>query len=517
MIVGSDDRCYPIIGYSQRGSFDDSRLPPNTAAWLEQCTQEIASGIRNNAPENEHSKKLWSKLLSDSICNATSSKSDSYLLASTWEQGDGYNRYCPVMNGNHVVVGCVATAMAQIIRYHQYPSRGFGQKSYLHEAYGQLGVDFDTVDYDYSIMPDEVWYGSADEAIDMVSRLCYHCGVVVNMTYQYAGHSNGSGAQNSRFSEGLRHFGYTDVKYYERLSLNNDSLWCALIENEIDNLRPIEYSGFGDDGGHAFVLDGYNGNGQYHFNWGWGGYCDGFYSLTTMCGFTSNHSMNIHIQPSGWDGHLDRFYVSTNGNGNGTSWNEANKNLEAAITLNSLVSRDIWIKEGTYYGNMDNDYAFLITNPVSLTGGFAGHETAANQRNAELHPVIFDGQGQHGILYARLNSSNAKNIRITDITFQSGYSSKGSCVNLKGQVIGNYLIVRDCLSDSGSIVNLSDCKLRMCIFEDNQAPTICRLDGATLRQSLVKNNNAGRVLDLEGRGRVVNSDIVGNTIILPEF
>lgn len=510
VIVSADDRCTPIIGYSMNGSYDECRLPTNMAAWMEGCAKEIEAGIRDHAPENLTFKKLWNELLS-AAPTTLSPKSDTFLLTSTWEQGYGYNEYCPVMDGYHVVVGCVATAMAQIIRYYQYPTRGFGQKMYVHEAYGQLGVDFDTTDYDYSLMPDELWYGSDDDEIDMVSRLCYHCGVVVNMTYRFSGHTSGSGAQTDRLPEGFRHFGYTDVEYYERATMNNDTRWVELIRNEIDNLRPIEYSGSNDDGGHAFVLDGYNNDNQYHFNWGWGGYCDGFYTLTTMCGYTSNHTMNINIKPSGWDGHLERFYVSTDGEGDGTSWEEANKNLGAAIKLNSLVDRDIWIKEGIYSGDTTADYALNITNRVNIVGGFAGTETAANQRNAQLHPVIIDGRGERGLLKARLFNNSNKTIKITDLTLMNGHRVNGSCVDMAGSVTGNYLIIRNNWSDTGSIVSLDECKMRMSIIEDNEAPTICQLTDATLRQSRVNNNDAERVMDLNGQSRVVNSDIVCNT------
>jgi len=511
VIVSADDRCTPIIGYSANGAYEEGRLPANMVVWMDECAKEIENGIRNNAPENETTKKLWNQLMEQTSSDSPSSKSNSYLLTSTWEQGYGYNRYCPIMNGRHVVVGCVATAMAQIIRYYQYPSRGFGYKSYVHEAYGQQAVDFDTTEYDYSLMPDEVRYSSSDAVIDMVSRLCYHCGVTVNMNYQHAGHTDGSGAQTDKLPDAFRHFGYTDVEHYTRSNMNNDSLWAALIRNEIDNLRPIEYSGFNDGGGHAFVLDGYNSQNEYHFNWGWGGYCDGFYTLTTMLGYTGNQTMAINIKPSGWDGHLEHFYVSADGNGDGTSWEEANQNLGAAVKLNSLVSRDIWIKEGTYHGDTNADFAYTFTNAANVVGGFAGTETAANQRNAALHPVILDGQNQRGILKARLSNNTNQKIKLTDITLQNGYSEKGNCIELNGQVMGNYLIVRNCQSDSGTVVGLSECKVRMSIFEGNQAPIICLLDEAVLRQSLLNNNNSERVVDMKGRSRVVNSDIVGNT------
>jgi hypothetical protein len=343
----------------------------------------------------------------------------------------------------------------------------------------------------------------------MVSRLCYHCGIVVKMEYQHAGHTTGSGAHTSNVPEGLTYFGYTDALHYSRINVNNDSLWDAMIRNEIDNRRPIEYSGFGDDGGHAFVLDGYNDNHQYHFNWGWGGYCDGFYTLTTMVGFTNNHEMVINIYPSGWDGHLSHFHVSPNGEGDGTSWNNANGNISAAMKLVKLNDRDIWIKEGVYYGDTTAQYAFNFTNTATILASFAGTETNANQRDPENHPTIFDGQGQRGVLHAEANSSSSNQLKIYDITIRNGFSHDGFIVNIGGDVLAKRLTIRDCRTESGSILYEHSGRIIAATIYRNQSPTICQLSGGALRQSLVFNND-GDAVSMQSSGRVINCDITSN-------
>ena len=516
VIVSADSRCTPIIGYSMNGSFDFDRLPANLKGWLEGCAEDIQRGIRADAPENKEMQELWNGLANGDFTPSPSPKSDEYLLTSTWEQGSGYNNYCPVQDGVHVVVGCVATAMAQIIRYHEYPTRGFGHKSYIHSTYGQQAVDFDTTDYDYSLMPDRIYRSTPASQKDMVSRLCWHCGVVVNMNYQNPEHTSGSGAYTNNVPEGLMHFGYTEAVCYSRNTLNNDSKWRKMIRAEIDNLRPIEYSGYGDGGGHAFVLDGYNDNNQYHFNWGWGGYCDGFYALTTMVGFTGSHEMVVNIKPSGWDGHLSRFLVSANGHGDGTTWDEANSDINAAVKLNTLTSRDIWMKEGTYYGDTTDSYAYRFNNCATILGGFAGTETTANQRNAKNHPVVFDGQGRRGILYSRINYSGNRQLKICDISMTNGYSEKGSVIDLSGDIAVNRVAVSNCQSDSGRIISMSDCRLVATTFEGNRAPVVCQLNDAIIRQSLIANNDADAVR-LDGRSRVVNCDIVSNRGIGAKF
>ena len=233
VLVSADDRCTPILGHSSNGIFVTDSLPANMASWLDDYTSSILSGIEANAPSNPETTKQWSLLLQSPGALA-SPKSDDFLLTSTWEQGSGYNNYCPVMsNGSRAVVGCIATAMAQIMRYHGYPSRGFGKKSYLHTAYGTLAVNFDTSEYDYTLMPDKIRRSSTAAERDMVSRFCYHCGVVVDMIYEHPGHTTGSGSFTRLVPEGLLYFGYTETSYLTYNSTNDIVVWKQAIRNEI--------------------------------------------------------------------------------------------------------------------------------------------------------------------------------------------------------------------------------------------------------------------------------------------
>lgn len=508
VIVGADDRCVPIIGYSCNGSYQTNALPANMKSWLEECSTSIATAIADNAPENGEMLKRWKELTSSNIPAAA--KDDSYLLTSTWEQGWGYNKYCPQMNGEPVVVGCVATAMAQIIRYHQYPSRGFGYKSYGHVAYGQQAVNFDTTEYDYTLMPDHIRWRSTDEEIDMVSRLCRHCGISVNMNYQHAGYTEGSGAQTAKVVDGLVHFGYTDAKLMTRTDVN-DSIWISTIRNEMAHLRPIEYAGHSYDGGHAFVLDGFNDQNEAHFNWGWGGYCDGFYSIHTVMGYASNQQMVYNITPSGWDGHLERFYVAADGNEGGTSWEHPNNNIEAAVKINTLINKDIWIKEGIYYGDTTAQYAFTFTNMANIYGGFSGTETSLGQRNPKEHPTIFDGRGSRAILSARCPLSTNRLLRINDIILQNGYSPDGSIVVLKNVESANNMTIRNCQCDSGSILDINATLVLHTILYGNQSKNTISINNGSLRQSLIHHNQSRNTLLLNGDGTVYNCDIVNNS------
>lgn len=508
VIVSADTRSVPILGYSFNGNFVRENLPGNMEEWLEGYRTEIERGIAANAPEDGLASSQWKRLLDGSYTGLPDAKDDDFLVTSQWEQGSGYNMYCPVWNGEHVVVGCVATAMAQIIRYWQYPTRGFGQSRYVHSHYGQQAVNFDTVDYNYSLMPDKIRRTTSNAQRQMVSHLCYHCGITVKMNYQNPDHTTGSGAHSRDVPDALKHFGYVEAVLYERDRTNNDDLWDSLIRVEIDARRPIYYSGSGPDGGHAFILDGYDNQHRYHFNWGWGGYCDGFYTLTTMQGFTLGHEMVINIKPSGWDGHLSRFYISPDGNGGGVSWAQANNNIHAAWVLSSLVGKDLWMKEGVYYGDTMAAYAFSFSGHGNVYGGFAGTETALSQRNVQQHPTILSGRGRQQVLSAKFSSSGT--LKLSDITVADGYSHAGSCVLLSGESVqADGLTIRDCVSDSGVVADITGSLVRYTQVKGNTAPVICHLSSARMRQSLV-NNNDGDAVYLTSRARLVNSTIASN-------
>lgn len=508
VIVSADTRCTPVLGHSENGIFIPEEAPSNLLGWLENCRSNIEEGILADAPENPAAAKSWQALL-DGTATAPESKSRDYLLTSTWSQGYGYNKYCPVMDGSNVVVGCVATAMTQIMRYHRYPTRGFGFKQYSHEVYGIQAVDFDTTEYDYDLMPDEVSWYDDDDVIDMVSRFCWHAGITVQMEYQHAGHTDGSGAQSQRVPAALTHFGYTRAHYSDKSDCA-DEQWRAMIREDIDAGLPIYYSGHGNSGGHAFVLDGYNNHDEYHFNWGWGGYADGFYSLTTMQGFTNGQGMVTRIIPSGWDGHLAQFHTSPNGHGGGTSWDDCNSDFDAAVVLAQLNKRPIWMKEGTYYGDTAAQYAFSITAPISVIGGFAGTESSSNDRTPRLHPTILDGRGSHGILYASCASRPNADLVLNSLVLQNGYSAGGSILQLRNNgVHADEIEIRQCASDSGCIAHIQDCRVRYSRIYGNSAPVIISNSGAALRQSLVANND-GHALKLDSDARIVSCDIVSN-------
>ena len=299
IIISADDDAFPILAYSFTGSFDIDHIAPATLAMLESYQKQIVEIQTKHLKADENIATQWQSLLSADYTEKGVTSVDP-LLITTWRQGLYYNPDCPVDGDGpdgHALVGCVATAMAQIMKYHSYPAQGTGSHSYYHEDYGTLSADFGNSTYDWASMPNNAsGYNTA------LAQIGSHCGISVDMNYG----PDGSGASTSLVAIAL--VNYFDYKTSAQMKWKEDyssAQWDNLLINEINNNRPMEYRGSGPDGGHAFVLDGYQGasNNHFHFNWGWGGSSDGYYYLSNLNpgGYTFNDYQGaiIGIEPNG--------------------------------------------------------------------------------------------------------------------------------------------------------------------------------------------------------------------------
>ena len=278
ILVAGDDMLSPILAHSEGNPFDPE--VPAVAALLtclEQRLEALAAEGASSSPE-------WAALFTGSASAPLDGAALGPLLTSTWHQQDPYNRQCPIDidDGRRCIVGCVATAMSQVLRFHNHPARGNGSHSY--EWDGQtLSADFET-DYDWANMPNYLASYSTQEEIDAVAQLCYHCGVSVDMNY-------GRGASSAYAIDILpafvRYFLYDPAIRYIRRSSYTDVEWFDCMEVEIGASRPVVYTMTNDLWqGHAIVLDGTDDTaGMYvHLNMGWGGTSDGWYSITDFPG-----------------------------------------------------------------------------------------------------------------------------------------------------------------------------------------------------------------------------------------
>ena len=277
ILISGDDVASPVLGYVLSGSFDYEKIPDNFSKWIEGYKSQISYAIYNKLEANDHIKETWISLIAGSIENTTdNTKNVAPMCTTTWSQSPYYNAQCP--GGS--VTGCVATAMAQVMKYWNHPAQGSGMHSYNHQTYGTLSANFGSTTYQWSQMPNSI--NSSNSAI---ATLMYHCGVSVDMNYS----PNESGAwvveddspvcAESAFKN---YFGYSNTLHGEKRENYSTSQWTNMLKGDLDAGRPLVYAGFGSGGGHAFVCDGYNDGDYFHFNWGWSGLYNGFFHIDAL-------------------------------------------------------------------------------------------------------------------------------------------------------------------------------------------------------------------------------------------
>lgn len=276
-IVSGDDRMPEVVGYSAQGTYDPDHLPANYVGFMKAYQETVEALLKGDAQ------------VSGGLAEARQWRAERVGTAAVapllggikWNQRAPYNNMCPLYDGtNRSVTGCVATAMAQVMMYHQYPKALKATiKAYTTKSKG-IGIpeisSGATYDWD-KMLPDYSQSDYTSAQADAVAKLMYHCGAAVKMDY---GPSSGANVTPAILAT---YFGY-DADLMQDLTRTCFSLqqWMTLIDNELKAKRPILYSGQSSDKGHEFVCDGSDGKGLYHINWGWGGYQDGYFDLTIL-------------------------------------------------------------------------------------------------------------------------------------------------------------------------------------------------------------------------------------------
>ncbi len=275
VIVSADDRATEILGYSDAGSFDADNLPDNFRYWLGGCADELeALAATPESATVSQSVELPAR---------STGKTVAPLLGSIlWDQTDPYNSLCPnIGNGERAAVGCVATAMAQIMGYHQWPKKGIQTLpgyTTASRSYKISRIPLSEMTYDWSLITPVYTSESTEAEKAEVAKLMYHCGVSVKMDY---GPSSGAISLNVPNAL-INYFGYNASMKALMRDYYTKTEWESIIRKELDESRPVYYYGSGSDGGHAFVCDGYDANGLFHINWGWSGMSNGYFALSGL-------------------------------------------------------------------------------------------------------------------------------------------------------------------------------------------------------------------------------------------
>jgi hypothetical protein len=296
LLVSADKRTEPVLGFSYIGEYVRSDPNPNNPEyyWISSYEKQI-SEIKREPYLKDHPG--WSEnYYSTTLKSASAAPVSVYpLITVTWNQGSGWNRYCPEDAegpGGHVYVGCVAVAMAQAMSAYNSPATGTGYKAYTNSPYGTLTANFGETSYRWDMMP--VAQSDTNNAL-----LLYHCAVSVEMDFG----PDGSGTQTTYASGALKnYFGYSNNISYKRRS-SYEANWKEMLTAELVAGRPIIYKGDADDGlpGHAWNIDGVVNENYFHVNWGWGGSNNGYFLIDNLKvdnnDFTKNQAAIFHIQP----------------------------------------------------------------------------------------------------------------------------------------------------------------------------------------------------------------------------
>lgn len=354
VLLSADDCVRPLLGYSHEAPFIIEGMPSHIADWIKGYQQEISYAKSIGQPQSEAVAEEWNGLLKGTLQNRKTS-SVQPLLTTKWSQQPFYNNACPYdsAGSGRSVTGCTATATSQIMRYWRHPVHGRGSHSYDAEQYGVLQVNYDSSYYDWDNMPIRLNSYSSPEQNAAVAKLCYEVGVSMNMHYTASGSGayEHSGGMLSRFSAELgleNHFYYNPGMYFAFKDGYSDAEWVALIAHELDEGRPVLYTGTGPLTPHAFVVDGYDNDLRFHINWGWGGTCDGYFNLENL--ICRNYPNYGDLPFNEINGALIGMYPIT-----------PNDSLSTVALVSADPSRGTVSGSGTY--SVSSDRVFLRAHP----------------------------------------------------------------------------------------------------------------------------------------------------------
>lgn len=296
LLLPANDAVPALLGYSETNSFKSDNMSPSLKSWLSLYGSQIAEAGDSPA-------------LMATGTRAAERAAIEPMIKTQWDQSTPYNYQCPTIDGRRSVTGCVATAMAQVMNYWQYPATGKGSISYSPQSTDQeLSLDFSEITFDWENMKNK--YGWSDKPsspeVDAVSTLMKACGYSVKMQYT----SWESGAYSRDIPNALlSYFGYDQgVSRKERSNFSSLEEWDQMVYNELVNVGPVICSGQSTSGAHCFVCDGYDGNGMFHINWGWGGMSDGYFLLNELTpgeigtgghygGYNMNQEVIVGVMP----------------------------------------------------------------------------------------------------------------------------------------------------------------------------------------------------------------------------
>ena len=289
VVIAGNDLMPEVLGYAERGSFDLSQAPDNVK-WLFDYYAEVARSLSNLPADRRAATRSRGTANAELIP----------LITTQWDQNGIYQQHCPEVNGAKTLTGCVATAMAQVVNFLQWPLNNVREVA----GYTANSGDSSKPNINLELLPARKfnWFGMSDDDIAWLMR---YCGQAVSMNYNTDESSAGTGAIPGALISIFNFSKGADLVSREEFS---DEEWEQVLYDEIKAGRPVIYSGFSGKSGHSFVLHGYK-DGKFYVNWGWGGRMDGYFSLTSLkpgdMDFKDNQNAVVGLQPASGNGYND--------------------------------------------------------------------------------------------------------------------------------------------------------------------------------------------------------------------
>lgn len=387
IIVSADDVNVPVIGYSLEGNYDSGELSDNFNSWMEAVKSGTKTAIERGTISTSSNNQEWNRLLSGQppVSLKAAASSVAPLIKTKWNQRDPYNRAIPFkVNKNGysetVATGCMATTMAQIMKYYNFPGSGVQATenySTITHKFSVPSIDLTKVVYNWNNMTDICYPFATDASIIAVSQLMYHCGASLRMNYDYISTAFSSEARKSL----VEYFNYHPSMTYYRRAFYPDYQWIDILKEELSNKRPVYYSGRNsNDDGHAFICDGYDANGLFHFNWGEGGLNDGYYNINAALNWTYSQDMTTNIRPN-YPKPRGTYRYDFSAHNIMLSWGSAESPIVESYTLEyKLATENTWriipdIKSSPYRlsglkGNSTYSWRIKANYPFGLSSDY---------------------------------------------------------------------------------------------------------------------------------------------------
>lgn len=347
VIIGGDDACAPVLGYSFTGRFgtgDD--MPDGLRSWLEDLEEQVAIARSEGAPATRLFAQEWSDLFVPTKGSVEGFVPEIKHDTPLWGQNEPFNRLAPTVNGKKAVAGCVPLAMSMLCRFFSYPLNGTGtlpSYTYTPESTGtqQTIEGFDLgYPYDWKNMRKEYNENYSEAEADAVARLVYDCGVMAQVTYD----TETSGSHFTMAQKAIEHLGFDKGAIGVYRSYYSDAKWLELLKNELQS-HPVLYSARREEGGHAFLVDGYDRNGYLSINWGWSGDSNGYFRLEAFAPnaqrqYLYKHSAVLGLKPDAGGQTQEFLYMMSGTSSSGTVFH----GLEASGAI--VAGQDFTMKIG---------------------------------------------------------------------------------------------------------------------------------------------------------------------------